>query len=349
MAMLLGGRTAEELVFGEITTGASDDIEKVHRDRPGDGHPVRHERQRSARSSSARSRARCSSAATWATRPTTPTRSPAQIDAEVRHLIDAAHDRGPGDPRRTHRATLDVLAEALVEKETLEDAELAEIFGPLDKGTGIAEPEPEPADVPVPVDPSSVRRHGRRGAAGRATRRGARPRPSGQAALVATRRRPSPEAQRYVVRDPHERPPIDTPMDLARIEKAVREILEAIGEDPDRDGLRAHARAGRPHVRRDLRRAPRGPDRAPHRHLRGRPRRDGHGARHPAVLALRAPPHPVHRQGPRRLHPGDDGRITGLSKLARLVDGYASGPQVQERLTVADRRRDRAEPSSPGA
>ena len=30
---------------------------------------------------------------------------------------------------------------------------------------------------------------------------------------------------------------IDTPMDLARIEKAVREILEAIGEDPDRDGL----------------------------------------------------------------------------------------------------------------
>jgi hypothetical protein len=32
-------------------------------------------------------------------------------------------------------------------------------------------------------------------------------------------------------------PPIDTPMDLERISKAVREILEAIGEDPDRDGL----------------------------------------------------------------------------------------------------------------
>jgi cell division protease FtsH len=79
------------------------------------------------------------------------------VDAEVRTLIDDAHDRAR-TILSTHRGTLDVLAKALVEKETLEDSDLAEIFGPLDKGTGIEvpEPEPEPTEIPVPVVPELV-------------------------------------------------------------------------------------------------------------------------------------------------------------------------------------------------
>ena len=44
--------------------------------------------------------------------------------------------------------------------------------------------------------------------------------------------------------------------------------------------------------------------------------------------------------------PNDDGRITGLSKLARLVDGFAKRPQVQERLTtqIADALVERLQP-----
>ena len=72
----------------------------------------------------------------------------AAVDPEVRRLIDVAHDEAREmlyPPRHARR-----LAEALVENETLEDSDLAEIFGPLDKGAGISVPDPEPTDIPIP-------------------------------------------------------------------------------------------------------------------------------------------------------------------------------------------------------
>jgi GTP cyclohydrolase I len=60
-----------------------------------------------------------------------------------------------------------------------------------------------------------------------------------------------------------------SPIDIEKIERAVREILEAIGEDPDRDGLvRTPARIA--HMYEEIFAG----------HLRGQPRRDGDGARH---------------------------------------------------------------------
>jgi GTP cyclohydrolase I len=127
-------------------------------------------------------------------------------------------------------------------------------------------------------------------------------------------------------------------VDAQRIEAAVREILVAIGENPDRDGLRdTPARVARAfeemfaglgqnpadvlsavfelgHEEMILVKDIELYSMCEHHLL------PFHGVAHVAYI------------------PGVDGRITGLSKIARLVDVYAKRPQVQERLTtqVAD-------------
>lgn len=128
------------------------------------------------------------------------------------------------------------------------------------------------------------------------------------------------------------------PVDLARIEGAVREILAAIGEDPGRDGLlETPARVARMYAE-----ITSGLREVPEHHLRVT-----FEAEHDEMIMVRdialtsiCEHHLVPFIG--RAHvayiPNDDGRVTGLSKLARLVDAYAKRPQVQERLTsqIAD-------------
>jgi cell division protease FtsH len=141
MTMLLGGRTSEELIFEEPTTGASDDIERCTEiaramvttygmsDRLG----PQQLGQRSGEVFLGRD---------YGHEPTYSDDVAGLIDDEVRRLIDHAHDRARFI-LTTHRATLDRLAAALIEKETLDDADLAEVFGELDKGTGIDVPQDE--------------------------------------------------------------------------------------------------------------------------------------------------------------------------------------------------------------
>ena len=132
--------------------------------------------------------------------------------------------------------------------------------------------------------------------------------------------------------------PVAAAIDQPRIEAAVREILAAIGEDPDRDGLLdTPARVARMYAE-----ICGGLHEDPSQHLL-----TSFEAGHDEMVMVRDIPmysmcehHLVPFFGVAHVAyiPNNDGRITGLSKLARLVDAYAKRPQVQERLTaqVAD-------------
>ena len=123
-------------------------------------------------------------------------------------------------------------------------------------------------------------------------------------------------------------------VDMARIEKAVAEILAAIGEDVDRNGIRdTPARVARMFAE-----TCGGLHEDPARHLKVTFDED-----HDEMIMVRDIPiyslcehHLVPFFGTASIAyiPNEDGRITGLSKLARLADGFAKRPQVQERLTT---------------
>jgi GTP cyclohydrolase IA len=126
--------------------------------------------------------------------------------------------------------------------------------------------------------------------------------------------------------------------DHARAEAAVRELLYAIGEDPDRHGLRdTPARVARAY-REMFAGLYTDPDSVLNTMF---------DEQHDELVLVKEIPlystcehHLVSFHGVAHVGyiPGTDGRVTGLSKIARLVDMYAKRPQVQERLTsqIAD-------------
>ena len=148
LAVLLGGRTSEELIFSEVTTGAANDIEKASEIARAMvtqygmsevlgplqlgqqnqevflgkdfGHQANYSDEVAAR-----------------------------IDAEVRRIIEDAHAEAEAI-LRAHRATLDRLAAALMEHETLDTPALMEIFGDLPPWAADPGPVPAPARPPSP-------------------------------------------------------------------------------------------------------------------------------------------------------------------------------------------------------
>src|SRR6202453_1647549 len=141
-------------------------------------------------------------------------------------------------------------------------------------------------------------------------------------------------------------PPRVRTFDQPRAERAVREILLAIGEDPERDGLRdTPARVARAYAEQFA-------------GLRQHPAdvlSTVFDVGHDEMVIVRD----IEVYGTCEHHllpfigvahigyiPNTKGQITGLSKLARLVDVYAKRPQVQERMTcqVADALVDNLDP-----
>src|SRR5436853_5186936 len=121
-------------------------------------------------------------------------------------------------------------------------------------------------------------------------------------------------------------------VDIARIEKAVREILIAIGEDPDREGLLKTPNR----VARAYGELMAGLKIDPRQHLR-----TVFHERYQEVVLLRdiefhslCEHHLLPFTGRAHVAYLPDGKVVGLSKLARVVEGYARRPQVQERLTT---------------
>ena len=126
-------------------------------------------------------------------------------------------------------------------------------------------------------------------------------------------------------------------MDLIKIENAVRDILEAIGEDPDREGLQeTPARVARMYAEIFA-----GLEEDPRRHLKL-----FHEQGNDEMVIVRDIPlysmcehHLIPFMGKAHIaYIPKNGRVIGLSKLARIVTCFAKRPQLQERLTaqVAD-------------
>jgi len=125
-------------------------------------------------------------------------------------------------------------------------------------------------------------------------------------------------------------------MDKARIEKAIREILSAMGENPDREGLqKTPERIGRLYEEICY-----GLHEDPAKHLT-----TTFDENHKELVLLKDVPfyslcehHLLPFMGQAHIAYLPKGKIVGISKLARVVETFARRPQVQERLTsqVAD-------------
>jgi cell division protease FtsH len=181
MAMTLGGRAAEEIVFGEITTGASNDLEKVTE--TAKQMVMRYGMsERLGPRVFGHDRSMPFLGREFSSEPDYSDEIAREIDDEIRRIVEEAHQTAK-DILVEHREQLDRISNLLIERETI-DAEQFEqllhgaseqdVFGAEDEEESKPEPEPEPEKTPGREGPRPVPRP-RPGFAGSAEMRADRP------------------------------------------------------------------------------------------------------------------------------------------------------------------------------
>ncbi len=145
LAMLLGGRVAEEMVIGDVTTGAQNDLERATKIARGMVTEYGMSDQLGPLTLGQR-QGEVFLGRDFATQPDYSDQVAFEIDSEVRRLIDEAHDEAL-EILQTERSKLDEIAAALIERETIEKDDLVKLLEGLGKraprnghreGTGIA-------------------------------------------------------------------------------------------------------------------------------------------------------------------------------------------------------------------
>jgi len=153
LAMLLGGRVAEEMVFGELTTGDQNDIEKATKL----ARKMVCEYGMSERLGPltlGQKQGEVFLGRDLVTHQDYSEQIAYEIDREVRRLVDEAYARA-GEILRRNRQKLDVIAKTLIEKETLEKEELLALL----EGR-VPESRPSPEAVPTPAEEQPQREPG---------------------------------------------------------------------------------------------------------------------------------------------------------------------------------------------
>jgi cell division protease FtsH len=156
MAMTLGGRAAEEIVFGEVTSGASNDLEKVTQ-------TAKQMVMRFGMSEKLGPRvfghdhSQPFLGREFSTEPDYSNEIARQIDDEVRQIVESAHQRAT-DILAQHRERLDTISEILVKRETIEKPEFEALLeGRSEQEVFGSEEKPAPPVLPAPPAPSRRR------------------------------------------------------------------------------------------------------------------------------------------------------------------------------------------------